>query len=157
MTSSDPKHDAEDVRAQSKLREDGNLPRHIAIIMDGDRRWAQENNLPVTEGHRHGREAAREAIRACSQLGIEVLTLYTFSTENWSRPDKEVSTLMRWLRESLRDETPELNNNKRPPQCHRTDLWTAQSRAVGGSCGPGSDRVEHGNAAQYRRQLRRSQ
>ena len=110
-TSSDPKHDAEDVRAQSKLREDGNLPRHIAIIMDGDRRWAQENNLPVTEGHRHGREAAREAIRACSELGIEALTLYTFSTENWSRPDKEVSTLMRWLRESLRDETPELNNN----------------------------------------------
>ena len=110
-TSSDPKHDAEDVRVQSKLRDDGNLPRHIAIIMDGDRRWATQNNMPVTEGHRHGRETAREAIRACSQLGIEALTLYTFSTENWTRPEKEVSTLMRWLKESLRDETPELNNN----------------------------------------------
>ena len=110
-TSSDPKHDAEDVRIQSKLREHGNLPRHIAIIMDGDRRWAKENKMPVTEGHRYGRETAREIIRACSQLGVEALTLYTFSTENWTRPKKEVSTLMRWLRESLRDETPELNDN----------------------------------------------
>jgi undecaprenyl diphosphate synthase len=110
-SSSDPKHDAEDVRVQSKLREHGNLPRHIAVIMDGDRRWAKDNDMPVTEGHRHGRETAREVIRACSQLGIEALTLYTFSTENWTRPEKEVSTLMRWLRESLRDETPELNSN----------------------------------------------
>ena len=87
------------------------MPRHIAIIMDGDRRWATENNLPKTEGHRHGREAAREIIRTSAQLDIEHLTLYTFSTENWSRSRREVQTLMRWLRESLRDEIPELDEN----------------------------------------------
>ena len=87
------------------------MPRHIAIIMDGDRRWATANGLPKTEGHRHGREAAREIIRTSAQLDIEHLTLYTFSTENWSRSKREVQTLMRWLRESLRDEIPELNQN----------------------------------------------
>ena len=87
------------------------MPRHIAIIMDGDRRWATANGLPKTEGHRHGREAAREIIRTSVQLDIEHLTLYTFSTENWSRSKREVQTLMRWLRESLRDEIPELNQN----------------------------------------------
>ena len=87
------------------------MPRHIAIIMDGDRRWATANGLPKTEGHRHGREAAREIIRTSVQLDIEHLTLYTFSTENWSRSKREVQTLMRWLRESLRDEIPELDQN----------------------------------------------
>jgi len=87
------------------------MPRHIAIIMDGDRRWATANDLPKTEGHRHGREAAREIIRTSAQLDIEHLTLYTFSTENWSRSKREVQTLMRWLRESLRDEIPELDQN----------------------------------------------
>ncbi len=87
------------------------MPRHIAIIMDGDRRWATANDLPKTEGHRHGRETAREIIRTSAQLDIEHLTLYTFSTENWSRSKREVQTLMRWLRESLRDEIPELDQN----------------------------------------------
>lgn len=99
----------DDVRAQQALRDRGNLPRHIAIIMDGDRRWAAERNLPKTEGHRFGRDAVRDVVRACGQLGIGVLTLYTFSTENWSRPRYEVQALMRWLRQSLRDELPELN------------------------------------------------
>ena len=109
--SSDPQHDAEDVCVQQRLKEHGNMPLHIAIIMDGDRRWAKERNLPVAEGHRHGRETAREIVRASSQLGVEVLTLYTFSTENWRRSKFEVSILMRWLRESLIGETPELNDN----------------------------------------------
>ena len=87
------------------------MPRHIAIIMDGDRRWATANDLPKTEGHRYGRETAREIIRTSAQLDIEHLTLYTFSTENWSRSKREVQTLMRWLRESLRDEIPELDQN----------------------------------------------
>ena len=107
----DPQHDQEDERVQAKLKGHGSLPLHIAIIMDGDRRWAKEQNLPVTEGHRHGRESVRDIVRACGQLKIKALTLYTFSTENWIRPQKEVSTLMKWLRESLRDETPELNQN----------------------------------------------
>jgi undecaprenyl diphosphate synthase len=101
----------EDARIQQQLKDDGNMPRHIAIIMDGDRRWATANGLPKTEGHRHGREAAREIIRTSVQLDIEHLTLYTFSTENWSRSKREVQTLMRWLRESLRDEIPELDQN----------------------------------------------
>ncbi|MEW6749905.1 MAG: isoprenyl transferase [Candidatus Latescibacterota bacterium] len=101
----------EDARIQEALKERGNLPRHIAVIMDGDRRWAEERNLPRTEGHRFGRESVRDVVRACGQLGIGVLTLYTFSTENWSRPRHEVRTLMRWLRESLRDEVPELHRN----------------------------------------------
>ena len=108
---SDPQHDAEDIRVQQRLKEHGNLPRHLAIIMDGDRRWAKEHKLPVAEGHRRGRDTAREIVRASSQLGIDVLTLYTFSTENWRRSKFEVSILMRWLRESLIDETPELNDN----------------------------------------------
>ena len=101
----------EDALIQQKLKESGPLPRHIAIIMDGDRRWATERNLPKTEGHRFGRESVRDVVRACGELGIQVLTLYTFSTENWGRPKKEVQALMRWLRESLRDEIPELDRN----------------------------------------------
>ena len=101
----------EDALIQQKLKEEGNLPRHIAIIMDGDRRWALEHDLPKTEGHRFGRESVRDIVRASGELGIEVLTLYSFSTENWSRSKNEVQTLMRWLRESLRDEIPELDAN----------------------------------------------
>jgi len=101
----------EDALIQQRLKECGNLPRHIAIIMDGDRRWAVQRNLPKTEGHRFGRESVRDVVRACGELGIEVLTLYTFSTENWSRSRKEVQSLMRWLREALRDEIAELDRN----------------------------------------------
>ena len=102
----------EDARLQQQLRDRGNLPRHIAVIMDGDRRWAAERRLPKTEGHRFGRESVRDVVRACGELGIKILTLYTFSTENWSRSRKEVQTLMRWLRETLRDEATELDRNR---------------------------------------------
>ena len=100
-----------DEKLRKNLLASGNLPRHIAIIMDGDRRWAVERNLPKTDGHKYGRESVRDVVRACGQLGIEVLTLYTFSTENWSRPKAEVATLMRWLRESLLTEITELDQN----------------------------------------------
>ena len=102
---------AEDERRKAQLRERGNLPRHIAIIMDGDRRWAQRQNLPRTEGHRFGKESVRDVVRACGQLQIPMLTLYTFSTENWSRPRHEVTALMKWLREALSEEVPELDRN----------------------------------------------
>ncbi|MEE2657444.1 MAG: isoprenyl transferase [Candidatus Latescibacterota bacterium] len=102
---------AEDNELQQQLKASGTLPRHIAIIMDGDRRWAKERGLPRAEGHRHGRESVRDIVRASGHLGIEVLTLYTFSTENWTRPTAEVEILMRWLEESLREETTELNDN----------------------------------------------
>ena len=106
-----PLDPAEDSQIQQRLKDEGNLPQHIAIIMDGDRRWAVEHNMPKTDGHRFGRESVRDIVRACGQLQLEALTLYTFSTENWSRPEIEVKTLMKWLHESLRDEIPELHEN----------------------------------------------
>ena len=106
-----PLDPAEDAQIQQRLKDEGNMPMHIAIIMDGDRRWAVERNMPKTDGHRFGRESVRDIVRACGQLELEALTLYTFSTENWSRPEIEVKALMQWLHESLRDEVPELHAN----------------------------------------------
>lgn len=85
-----------------------NLPRHIAIIMDGNGRWAQKRGLPRLEGHIAGVSAVRRVVEACRDLGISYLTLYTFSTENWRRPKDEVEGLMMLLREQLRSQTPEL-------------------------------------------------
>jgi undecaprenyl diphosphate synthase len=90
------------------LRERGNLPRHVAIIMDGNGRWAKARGVPRLMGHRAGREAVREAVKGCVALGIEVLTLYTFSIENWNRPRREVQALMGILRRTLREEREEL-------------------------------------------------
>ncbi len=89
----------------------GNVPRHIAIIMDGNGRWAKARGLPRVMGHRAGRESVREVVRGCSALGVEVLTLYSFSTENWQRPAREVTSLMSILRQTLRGERRELREN----------------------------------------------
>jgi undecaprenyl diphosphate synthase len=94
-----------------ELRRRGNLPRHIAIIMDGNGRWAKARGVPRLMGHRAGRESVREAIKGCVALGIEVLTLYTFSIENWNRPAREVRALMALLRQTLRAERRELREN----------------------------------------------
>jgi undecaprenyl diphosphate synthase len=94
-----------------ELRRRGNLPRHIAIIMDGNGRWAKARGVPRLMGHRAGRESVREAIKGCVALGIEVLTLYTFSIENWNRPAREVRALMAILRQTLRAERRELREN----------------------------------------------
>lgn len=88
------------------------LPRHIAIIMDGNGRWAQKRGLPRTMGHKAGVEAIREIVKACSSLGVEVLTVYAFSTENWRRPKEEVGVLMNLLTDYLRRELNELHENK---------------------------------------------
>ena len=87
------------------------LPQHVAIIMDGNGRWAREKGKPRIFGHRAGIESVRDVVRACSQIGIGYLTLYTFSRENWRRPRSEVSALMRMLRELLRKEIEELDEN----------------------------------------------
>jgi len=87
------------------------LPRHVAIIMDGNGRWARERSLPRIEGHRMGAESARTIIRAAGELGIKYLTLYAFSVENWNRPKEEVDALMKYLIHYLKSETPELNKN----------------------------------------------
>jgi len=87
------------------------IPRHIAIIMDGNGRWAKSRGLPRVAGHKAGVESVRAAVRACGEIGVEVLTLYSFSTENWLRPKEEVSELMRLLAWALQRETPELDKN----------------------------------------------
>jgi undecaprenyl diphosphate synthase len=87
------------------------LPNHIAIIMDGNGRWAKKRALPRTVGHKAGIEALRDIIRTCSNLGISYLTLYAFSTENWKRPKEEVAALMKLLIYYLRKEINELHKN----------------------------------------------
>jgi undecaprenyl diphosphate synthase len=84
------------------------LPRHIAVIMDGNGRWAQARGLPRVEGHRAGAESVREVVRAARALGVEVLTLYSFSTENWKRPRDEVRALMSLLKQYLTSERQEM-------------------------------------------------
>lgn len=101
----------EDQRLQEKLKNRGNLPRHIAIIMDGNGRWAKKRGLPRVAGHSEGVKSVRDVVEACAQLGIEYLTLYAFSTENWRRPKEEVSTLMKLLLKTLKRETDELHKN----------------------------------------------
>jgi undecaprenyl diphosphate synthase len=88
-----------------------NLPRHVAIIMDGNGRWARERGLPRIEGHRRGAESVREIVRVSGELGVEYLTLYAFSIENWNRPKPEVSALMRLLEFYLKQEIAELNKS----------------------------------------------
>src|SRR5260221_2742636 len=84
------------------------VPRHIAIIMDGNGRWAKGRGLPRIKGHEEGSRAARECVEACAELKIDFLTLYAFSAENWQRPKAEVIALMRLLERFLKEKTPEL-------------------------------------------------
>ncbi|MCX7983942.1 MAG: isoprenyl transferase [Bacteroidetes bacterium] len=101
-----------DTKAQEALRARGEIPQHIAIIMDGNGRWAKRRGLPRIAGHREGINSVRDVVEACGQLGVKYLTLYTFSTENWKRPQDEVSMLMKLLVHSLRNERDKLHKNK---------------------------------------------
>src|SRR5437868_13772062 len=87
------------------------LPRHIAVIMDGNGRWAATRHLPRVEGHRAGIDAVRDTVETSARLGISVLTLYAFSVENWKRPAAEISTLMMLLKRYLRSELKTLLTN----------------------------------------------
>jgi len=87
------------------------LPRHIAVIMDGNGRWARQRGLPRIAGHQAGIKAVRDTVEACAELGIKVLTLYAFSVENWKRPVSEVSALMQLLIEYLQKELEELKEH----------------------------------------------
>lgn len=89
----------------------GKLPRHIAIIMDGNGRWAKQHGRPRVFGHKNGVQSVREVSEAAAEIGIEFLTLYAFSTENWSRPPREVSALMGLLVETIHREMNTLNEN----------------------------------------------
>ncbi len=98
-------------REIEKLKSNPGLPRHIAGIMDGNGRWARKRRLPRLAGHRAGRESVRKVVRTCAKLGVSVLSLYTFSLENWKRPRSEVSGLMQFLKNVLQSEYLELREN----------------------------------------------
>jgi undecaprenyl diphosphate synthase len=99
------------------------IPRHIAIIMDGNGRWAEERGLPRREGHRAGADSVRACVEACGDLGVEYLTLYAFSSENWKRPKTEVDALMRLLEAFLKQKTKEMRQrNVRLQAIGRLDL-----------------------------------
>jgi undecaprenyl diphosphate synthase len=89
----------------------GSVPRHVAIIMDGNGRWAKRRFLPRVAGHRRGVETVREVVKACIERGVEYLTLFAFSSENWRRPPEEVSFLMQLFLRSLEQEVEKLDSN----------------------------------------------
>lgn len=94
-----------------RLLDPERLPKHVAIIMDGNRRWAKRKGLPILRGHRAGSRSTRQVVEACVELGIPILTLYAFSTENWRRPATEVRRLLQLIEATLRRERPELHAN----------------------------------------------
>ena len=96
---------------RKKIVEQGDLPAHIAIIMDGNGRWAKANNLPRVAGHVEGINSVREIVQVCGEIGVSYLTLYTFSNENWKRPQKEVSAIMKLLLSTIKKEVRNLNKN----------------------------------------------
>ncbi len=103
--------DIDDKLVQQELLKEGLLPKHLAVIMDGNGRWATEKNLSRTEGHKEGIESVRDIVKASSQIGIQHLTLYVFSIENWKRPISEVGILMKLLEHFLKIELEDLHNN----------------------------------------------
>ncbi|NJD86600.1 MAG: di-trans,poly-cis-decaprenylcistransferase [Betaproteobacteria bacterium] len=93
------------------IPETGDVPRHVAIIMDGNGRWAKKRFLPRVAGHRRGVEAVREVVKACMERGVECLTLFAFSSENWRRPTEEVNFLMQLFLKALEQEVEKLHAN----------------------------------------------
>ena len=96
---------------REKVRELGDVPKHIAIIMDGNGRWAKMNSLPRAAGHKEGINSVREIVRVCGEMDVSFLTLYTFSSENWNRPETEVSAIMKLLFSTIRKEIDNLDKN----------------------------------------------
>ena len=98
----------EELESQVKARE---VPKHVGIIMDGNGRWAESRGLPRLEGHREGSTSVREVTRSARRIGLKAITLYAFSSQNWSRPPEEVAGLMELLREYLTKERDEIMGN----------------------------------------------
>ncbi|HDL18698.1 MAG TPA: isoprenyl transferase [Bacteroidetes bacterium] len=101
----------QDETVQQELKKTGNLPRHIAIIMDGNGRWARMRGLPRVSGHKQAIKSVRDVVEACGELDIDVLTLYTFSMENWQRPKAEVNALMKLMVNTIKHEIDDLLKN----------------------------------------------
>ncbi len=102
---------ADNTALKTKILKKGNLPEHIAIIMDGNGRWAKRRGLPRIMGHRAGVKTVRRIVEASTEIGVKVLTLFTFSIDNWKRPSYEVSSIMNLLYETTRQELEELIEN----------------------------------------------
>src|SRR6202022_3084128 len=126
------------------------VPRHIAIIMDGNGRWAKNRGLPRIKGHEEGAKAVRECVEGCGDLKVEYLTLYAFSAENWQRPKSEVFALMRLLEKFLKEKTPELvEKNVRLQAIGRLTDWPESyqeqlHRTIGQTAGNNGRRVSLG-------------
>jgi undecaprenyl diphosphate synthase len=103
---------AEPASSTIEIPETGDVPRHVAIIMDGNGRWAKKRFLPRVAGHRRGVEAVREAVKGCGSRGVEFLTLFAFSSENWRRPSEEVTFLMQLFLKALEQEMEKLHRNR---------------------------------------------
>jgi len=123
-------------RLKEEILSRGNVPRHVAIIMDGNGRWAKERGLPRIAGHHAAVESVRDVVRGAGAVGIEVLSLFTFSIENWSRPREEVDALMLLLERTLPAEVPELDRNR--VRLHAVgrlgDLPASVRRSLGEAC-----------------------
>lgn len=131
MTWAEEQLQPDDRSIQSTLRSTGRVPRHIAVIMDGNGRWAQERGRPRVEGHKEGMESVRDIVKVSSQLGVKFLTLYAFSLENWKRPATEVAFLMRLLESYLTKEIDELHaNNVRICTIGKTNALTKSVQKV---------------------------
>jgi undecaprenyl diphosphate synthase len=100
-----------DPSSTAGIPQPSDMPRHVAIIMDGNGRWARRRRLPRIAGHRRGAEAVRATVRACGERGIEYLTLFAFSSENWRRPAEEVALLMKLFKSALENEVEKLHAN----------------------------------------------
>ncbi|HEX2786337.1 MAG TPA: isoprenyl transferase [Ignavibacteria bacterium] len=105
------KDEKEDSKKQEALKKSGEIPKHIAIIMDGNGRWAKSKGYSRYLGHQEGVNSVRDIVEASAQVGVKYLTVYTFSTENWRRPKNEVTLLMKLLIKTLRKETERLHKN----------------------------------------------
>ena len=102
---------AKSVDLKEAVLSKGNMPAHVAIIMDGNGRWAQKRGLPRTAGHRAGVKSVKKIVRVAGEVNLKYLTLYTFSTENWKRPIREVSAIMKLLGDTTKRELAELLEN----------------------------------------------
>jgi undecaprenyl diphosphate synthase len=100
-----------EIDIKARILQRTNIPQHVAIIMDGNGRWAKKRNLTRVDGHNEGVKSVREIVEACGEIGIKVVTFYTFSTENWRRPKQEVLALWRLLIRTIRKEVPDLKKN----------------------------------------------
>ena len=123
------KQTEQDFHRQQELKKSGEIPTHVAVIMDGNGRWAKSRGGVRVNGHQAGVEAVRDTVEVCAQLGVQQLTLYAFSTENWTRPQHEVNALMTLLVQTIRSESKKLHeNNIRLTAIGQLDRFPAKCR-----------------------------